>query len=96
MLWILYQKVENCGKALKHWSSKNFGSIGKELKLKQKLLAQVELEALTTRINFQARGLRNEVNEFPDKEIRMWFQRSRALWATHANKNLKYFHSSVT
>ena len=79
MLRVLYQKIENCGKALKRWSSKNFGSIGKELKLKQKLLAQVELEALTTRINFRARGFRNEVNELLDKEIRMWFQRSRAL-----------------
>ena len=64
-------KIENYGKALKCRSSKNFGSIRKELK--QKLLAQAELEALTIGINFQARGLRNEVNELLDKETRMWF-----------------------
>ena len=32
-------KIESYGKALKKWSSTNFGSVRKELKLKQKLLA---------------------------------------------------------
>ena len=45
-------KIENYGKALKCRSSKNFGSIRKELK--QKLLAQAELEALTVGINFSS------------------------------------------
>lgn len=63
-------KIENCGKALKCWSSKDFGSVRKELKLKQRLLVQPELKALTTGINFQARGLRNEINELLDKETR--------------------------
>ena len=89
-------KIESCGKALKKWSSTNFGCVRKELKLKQKLLAQDELEALTTRINFRARGLGNEVNDLLDKETRMWFQRSRALWAIHGDKNSKYFYSRAT
>ena len=89
-------KIESCGKALKKWSSKNFGCVRKELKLKQKLLAQFELEALIIGINFWARGLRDEVNDLLDKETTMWFQRSRALWATHGDKNSKYFHSRAT
>ena len=64
--------------------------------MKQKLLAQAELEALTTGVNFRAWGLRNEVNDLLDKETRMWFQRSRALWAIHGDKNSKYFHSKAT
>ena len=39
------------------------------------------------------RGLRKEVNELLDKETRMWFQRSRARWTIHGDKNSKYFHS---
>ena len=42
------------------------------------------------------RGLRNEVNKLLDKETRMWFRRSRALWAIHGDKNSKYFHSRAT
>lgn len=55
-----------------------------------------ELEALTTGINFRVRGLRNEVNELLDKETRMWFQRSHALWVIHGDKNSKYFHNRAT
>ena len=89
-------KIESYGKALKKWSSTNFGSVRKELKLKQKLLAQAKLEALTTGINFRARCLRNEVNDLLDKEMRMWFQRALALWAIHGDINSKYFHSMAT
>lgn len=89
-------KIEQCGKALKQWSSRNFGCIRKELKLKQKLLAKVELEALTSGINFRARQLKCEVNDLLDKETRMWFERSQALWVTHGDKNCKYFHSRST
>ena len=89
-------KIESYGKALKKWSSTNFGSVRKELKLKEKLLAQAELEALTNGINFRARGLRNEVDDLLDKEMRMWFQRAHALWAIHGDINSKYFHSRTT
>ena len=58
-------KIEQCGKALKQWSSRNFGGIRKELQLKEKLLAKVELEALTSGINFR------EVNDLLDKETKM-------------------------
>ena len=45
-------KIEQSGKALKQWSNRNFWCIRKELKLKRKLLAKVELEALILCINF--------------------------------------------
>lgn len=89
-------KIEQCGKALKQWSNRNFGCIRKELKLKQKLLAKAEFEALTSGINFRARQLNCEINDLLDKETRMWFQRTRALWATYGDKNSKYFHSLAT
>ena len=50
----IVQKIERCGSALRRWSSKNFGSIRKELQQKQKLLAKAELEALLTGVNFKA------------------------------------------
>ena len=62
--------------ALKRWSRKNFGSIHKELQLKQKLLVKAELEALNSEVNFWVIMLRCEVNDLLNKETRMWFQRS--------------------
>ena len=51
------------------------------------------MEALLTRVNFKARMLKGEVNDLMDKEKKMWFQRSRSLWATFGDKNSKYLHS---
>ena len=83
------KKIEDCGKALTKWSRNSFGSIWRELKHKQKLLAQAKLEALTTGVNFKARMLKTKANDLLDKETRMWFQQSRSLWAVHGDKNSK-------
>lgn len=48
----IVKKVENCGKALQQWSRKNYGHVHQELQQKQKLLAQAELEALLSSVNF--------------------------------------------
>ena len=88
----IVRKIEDCGKALTQWSRNSFGSISRELKYKQKLLAQAELEVLTIGVNFRAWMLKTKVNDLLDKETRMWFQQSRSLWAVHGNKNSKYFH----
>ena len=31
-----------------------------------------------------------------DKENRLWFQRSKVLWAKQGDRNSKYFHSQAT
>ena len=66
-------KIESCGSALKRWSSRNFGSIRRELQQKQKLLAKAELKALLTGVNFHARMLRSEVNDLLDKVYRVLY-----------------------
>ena len=91
----IVSKIDDYGVALKKWSSKHFGCVRKELQKKQKLLAQAELVAFNTGINFQARMLRREVNDLLDKEMKMWFQRFRSLWAVHGDRNSKFFHKAT-
>ena len=40
--------------------------------------------------------LRQELNVLLDKENRMWFQRSRALWSIEGDRNTNFFHGVAT
>ena len=51
---------------------------------------------MRTGVSFQVRELKKEINELVDKEYRMWFQRSKVLWAANGDKNSKYFHYRAT
>ena len=64
MIQVLLEKLRIVGK---------IGTIRRKLKPKHKLLAQAELEALTTGVNFRDKMLKNEFNNLLDKETRMWF-----------------------
>ena len=68
----------------------------RELEKKRKLLKEAEKEAMRTGVNFRVRELKKEIDELVDKEYRMWFQRSKALWAANGDKNLKFFHCRAT
>lgn len=72
-------KVEKCGQALTSWSRKCFGSVRKDLEKARKKLIQAEKDAMISGVNHRVLEYRSKVNELIDKEIKMWFQRSRSL-----------------
>ena len=51
---------------------------------------------MRTGVNFQVRELKKEIDELVDKEYKMWFQRSKMLWAANGDKNSKFFHCHAT
>ena len=51
---------------------------------------------MCTRQNFKIQKLKNEILVLVDKENRLWFQRSKVLWATQGDRNSNYFHSQAT
>ncbi|XP_023906573.1 uncharacterized protein LOC112018294 [Quercus suber] len=75
------RKIDKCGQELKKWERDHFGNIRKTLKEKRKELAEAEKEALSTGQNFQILELKKEITVLVDKENRIWFQRSKVLWA---------------
>ena len=46
--------------------------------------------------NQQVRELEKEITELVDKENRLWFQRSKIMWAKFGDKNSKFFHSQAS
>ncbi|XP_075664977.1 uncharacterized protein LOC142634560 [Castanea sativa] len=90
------KKIKKCGKEQQDWNQKHFGNVRRELEKKRKLLREVKEEAMRTGVNFQVRELKKEIDELMDKEYRMWFQRSKVLWAVNGDKNSKLFHCHAT
>ena len=90
------QKIDKCGQELKRWERDHFGNIRKTLKEKRKELVEAKKEALCTRRNFRIQELKKEIMVLVDKENRLWFQRSKVLWAKQGDRNSKYFHSWAT
>ena len=92
----IIRKIDKCGRELKKWERDHFGNIGNTLKEKRKELAEAEKEAVRTGLNFRIQELKKEITELVDKENRLWFQRSKVLWAKQGDRNSKYFHSQAT
>ena len=90
------QKIDKCGRELKRWERDHFGNIRNTLKEKRKELAKVEKEAVRIGLNFRLHELKKEITDLVDKENRLWFQRSKVLWAKQGDRNSKYFHSRAT
>ena len=90
------RKIERCGQELKIWERDHFGNIRNSLKEKRKELAEAEKEAMRTGQNFKIQQIKREITMLVDKEHKLWFQRSKVLWATKGDRNSKYFHSRAT
>ena len=88
--------MKKCGMELKRWSRNHFGNVRKELAKKRRLLVEAKKEAMQSGQNHRVRELKKEKNEVTNKKRRMWFQRSKVLWATNGDKNSKFFHSWAT
>ena len=64
------------------WNRDHLGNVQILLKQKRKDLIHVEKEAMQTGQNFRPQEIKKEIASMVDKEQRMWFQRSKVLWAS--------------
>ena len=78
------------------WNRNHFGNVQTLLKKKIKELIYEEKEAMGTGQNFRLLELKNEIASLVEKEQRMWFQRSKVLWASQGDRNSKFFHCRAT
>ena len=63
---------------------------------KRKDLKEAEKVAMRSGNNQQVCVLKNEIAELVDKENRLWFQRSKIMWAKFGDRNSKFFHSHAS
>ena len=87
------RKIDKCGKELRVWNRDCFGNVKMVLSRKRKELKEAEKVAMRSGNNIQVRELKKEIAELVDKENRLWFQRSKVLWAKFRDRNSKFFHS---
>ena len=89
-------KIDKCGKELREWNRNCFGNVRTMLSRKRKELKEAEKVAMRSGNNHQVRELQKEIAELVDKENRLWFQRSKIMWAKFGDRNSKFFHSQAS
>ena len=92
----ILKRDDKCGKDLSWWNCNNFGNVRRDLEIKKALLVQAKIAAIRSGCNIQLRELKVEINVLLDKESCLWGQRSRVLWLSKGDQNMKYFHSRAT
>jgi len=76
-------------KALKEWSSVQFGSVRKELERLRALLAEQQANGND---DLAVKNTIRTMNELLYREEIMWLQRSRVSWLREGDCNTKFFH----
>ena len=89
-------KIKKCKRMLHSWSKDHFGSVKNQIKKKKELLWKAEEASAKGGDHNMVVQLRRELNILLDKEKRMWFKWSRALWLVEGDRNTRFFHGVAT
>ena len=68
-----------------------FGKVERDIKLKQDQLLQIQNSISTIEDVRLERSLRNDLEEFLNREVLMWAQKARSNWILQGDRNIKFF-----
>ncbi|KAL4627231.1 hypothetical protein ACB092_05G153400 [Castanea dentata] len=89
-------KLKRCKNNLKAWSRDHFGNVKKSIKQTKDRLWRAEVASAKSGDFEEVDRLKRELNVLYDKEEKMWQQWSRVMWLQHGDRNIKFFHGSIT
>ena len=72
-----------------------FGKVERDIKLKQDQLLQIQNSISTIEDVRLERSLRNDLEEFLNREVLMWAQKARSNWILQGDRNIKFFQTVV-
>ena len=72
-----------------------FGKVERDIKLKQDQLLQIQNSISTIEDVRLERSLRNDLEEFLNREVLMWAQKARLNWILQGDRNIKFFQTVV-
>ena len=81
---------------LQAWNRDEFGHVGKEIALLQKLLECLEMQPTSPDVIKDMRETRVELNCWLEKEAALWKQRSRVDWLKEGDHNTSFFHAKAS
>jgi hypothetical protein len=95
-MYQVQDKIRNCRKELRKWSSRQFGNISQQLKIKTAHLRAAEENSMRGMNHSIVLELKKEVQSLLSQEERMWRQRARTGWLKGGNHNTCYFHQKAS
>lgn len=81
--------LKKCGKIFDKWNRSSFGNVHQDLRRRR-------METPDESTMKEIKRVRQDINDWLEREEIMWRQRSKVLWLNEGDQNSKYFHSKAT
>ncbi|OMO83067.1 hypothetical protein COLO4_22714 [Corchorus olitorius] len=89
----MVQKLKITRNELRKWNKEVFGDVFRRKRILEERLTELQQGLGVKQNTEEERAARKELQDVLEQEQLMWYQKSRANWFVHGERNTKFYHT---